>query len=68
MGAIEQDADLVLLLYREEYYKPDKEEAKGKAEVIVAKQRNGPTGHVELAFRSNIMRFENLRYADYASE
>ncbi len=65
-GAIEQDADVVLLLYREEYYKPEKEEAKGKAEVIVAKQRNGPTGHVELTFRSNIMRFENHspRYDD----
>jgi replicative DNA helicase len=59
-GAIEQDADVVLLLYREEYYKPDDEEAKGKAEVIVAKQRNGPTGTAGLVFRSNIMRFENL--------
>jgi replicative DNA helicase len=59
-GAIEQDADLVLLLYREEYYEPDKEEARGKAEVIVAKQRNGPTGSVELAFLSQFMKFENL--------
>lgn len=59
-GAIEQDADLVLLLYREEYYEPKKEEAKGKAEVIVAKQRNGPTGSVELAFFGQHLRFENL--------
>ena len=59
-GAIEQDADLILLLYREEYYKPDKEEARGKAEVIVAKQRNGPTGSVHLQFTPNCMRFENL--------
>ncbi|HVR75233.1 MAG TPA: replicative DNA helicase, partial [Planctomycetota bacterium] len=59
-GAIEQDADLVLLLYREEYYKPEKEEARGKAEVIIAKQRNGPTGSVHLAFLSKYMRFENL--------
>jgi len=59
-GAIEQDADLVLLLYREEYYEPDKEEARGKAEVIVAKQRNGPTGSVELAFLNQFMKFENL--------
>ncbi len=59
-GAIEQDADVVLLLYREEYYKPEKEEAKGKAEVIIAKQRNGPTGAVRLVFRSNIMRFEDM--------
>jgi replicative DNA helicase len=59
-GAIEQDADLVLLLYREEYYKPEKDEAKGKAEVIIAKQRNGPTDSVELAFLSHFVRFENL--------
>jgi len=59
-GAIEQDADLVLLLYREEYYKPDKEEAKGQAEVIIAKQRNGPTGTLQLSFQSKHMRFENL--------
>lgn len=59
-GAIEQDADLVILLYREEYYKPEKEEAKGKAELIIAKQRNGPTGSVELAFLSHFVRFENL--------
>ncbi len=59
-GAIEQDADLVLLLYREEYYYPDKEEVKGKAEAIIAKQRNGPTGTVELTFISHFMRFENL--------
>jgi replicative DNA helicase len=64
-GAIEQDADLVLLLYREEYYSPEKEEAKGKAEVIIAKQRNGPTGSVELTFMSQFMRFENLsRYEE----
>jgi replicative DNA helicase len=59
-GAIEQDADVVLLLYREEYYYPERDEAKGKAEVIIAKQRNGPTGSVQLAFRSQVMRFENL--------
>jgi replicative DNA helicase len=64
-GAIEQDADLVLLLYREEYYYPDRDECKGKTEVIVAKQRNGPTGKVELAFISPYMRFENLaRHAE----
>ncbi len=64
-GAIEQDADLVLLLYREEYYEPEKEEAKGKAEVIIAKQRNGPTGSVQLTFQSQFMRFENLsRYEE----
>jgi replicative DNA helicase len=59
-GAIEQDADLVLLLYRDEYYHPDREDSRGKAEVIVAKQRNGPTGSVELQFTSSFMRFESL--------
>lgn len=59
-GAIEQDADLVLLLYREEYYYPEKEEAKGKAEVIVAKQRHGPTGSVQLTFLGPYLRFENF--------
>ncbi len=59
-GAIEQDADLVVLLYREEYYKRDDQEAKGKAEVIVAKQRNGPTGSVHLAFLGSMLRFEDL--------
>ena len=63
-GAIEQDADLVLLVYREEYYKPDKDEAKGKAEIIVAKQRNGPTGTVPLCFIGQCMRFENLAMHD----
>jgi replicative DNA helicase len=60
-GSIEQDADVVMMLYREEYYVagdvPD--EVKGKATVILAKHRNGPTGQVTLQFRPNIMRFEN---------
>ena len=47
-GSIEQDADVVLLLYREEYYREDSRRERGKAEVIIAKQRNGPTGEVEL--------------------
>ncbi len=65
-GSIEQDADLVLLLLREEYYNPT-EENKGKAEVIIGKQRNGPVGSVYLAFVKELMRFENLsiRKADY---
>jgi len=67
-GAIEQDADLVLLLYREEYYKPEKEEARGKAEVIIAKQRNGPTGSVHLQFTNTCMRFENISQQAYAEE
>ena len=67
-GAIEQDADLVLLLYREEYYNPDKEDVRGKAEVIVAKQRNGPTGSVHLQFTASYMRFENLATPAYAHD
>jgi len=58
-GAIEQDADVVLMLFREEYYGPT-EENKGIAEVIIAKQRNGPTGTVKLAFIKEYTRFETL--------
>ncbi len=58
-GAIEQDADVVVLLYRAEYYKQEDPEAKGKAEAIIAKQRNGPTGTVHLTFRGDVMRFED---------
>ncbi len=59
-GAIEQDADMVLLLHRPEYYEPTDQSLQGKAEVIVAKNRNGATGNVEMAFLKNIMRFANL--------
>jgi len=58
-GAIEQDADVVLMLFREDYYNPS-DENKGVAEVIVAKQRNGPTGTVKLAFIKEYTRFETL--------
>lgn len=58
-GAIEQDADVVVLLLREEYYNPT-EENKGMAEVIIAKQRNGPVGTLKLAFINEFTRFENL--------
>jgi replicative DNA helicase len=58
-GALEQDADVVLMLYREEMYKPDREDLRGLAEMIVAKQRNGPTGTVELAWLSRFGRFES---------
>lgn len=62
-GAIEQDADLVVLLVREEYYNPT-EENKGVAEANIAKQRNGPVGTVKLAFIKEYMRFENLAHVD----
>lgn len=58
-GAIEQDADVVMFLYRDEYYNPDTEE-KGVAEVIIAKQRSGPTGSVKLAWLSQYTKFGNL--------
>lgn len=59
-GSIEQDADVVLFLFREEYYKPQEEGLRGVAEVIIAKQRNGPTGTVKLAFIKEYTRFETL--------
>jgi len=58
-GAIEQDADVVLFLYREEVYKKDDPDLHGKAELIVGKQRNGPTGTVPLVFLKEFTRFEN---------
>lgn len=57
-GSIEQDADVVAFIYREDYYKPDDENA-GVAEIILAKQRNGPIGTVKLAFLKEFTRFEN---------
>ncbi len=58
-GAIEQDADVVALILREEYYSPTPEN-EGIAEVIIAKQRNGPTGNIKMAFIKEYTRFENL--------
>jgi replicative DNA helicase len=59
-GAIEQDADTVLMLYRPEFYEGEDSEHAGMAEVIIAKQRNGPTGTVKLAFVKEYTRFERL--------
>ena len=60
-GAIEQDADVILFIYREEVYSPEKEEAKGRAEIIIGKQRNGPIGRVDLTFLGRFTRFANFQ-------
>ena len=68
-GSIEQDADLVGLLVREEYYADtdeEREELRGKAQLIIAKQRNGPIGDVKLTFLNEFTRFEDR--ADEAEE
>ncbi len=66
-GAIEQDADLVMFVFRQELYIHDKQskeykDVEGRAEIIVAKQRNGPTGMAELTFLKNLSKFENLEH------
>jgi replicative DNA helicase len=66
-GSIEQDADVVAFIHREAYYNRDENgqpdpETEGKAEIIIAKQRNGPTGSVHLAYLSKCTRFENLAF------
>lgn len=60
-GAIEQDADVVMFLYRDEYYHPETED-KNIAEIIIAKQRNGPTGTVKLAWLGQYTKFANLQF------
>lgn len=68
-GAIEQDADVVLMLYREDYYEEDTER-KGVTDIFIRKHRNGPTGHTELAFKKEQMKFvdieKNRKFDEYA--
>jgi replicative DNA helicase len=64
-GALEQDADVILLIYREEFYEPNTTR-KGIADIIIAKQRNGPTGEVQLTFLGQYTKFENYAPESYA--
>ncbi|MBU1186143.1 MAG: replicative DNA helicase [Acidobacteria bacterium] len=67
-GAIEQDADVVIFIYRPEFYNPDDETLKGIAEVNIAKQRNGPTGKIHLAFLNKYARFGDSEYEPPAEQ
>ena len=64
-GAIEQDADTIIFIYRDEYYNAETTSSKGIAELIIAKQRNGPTGKVLTRFTATCTRFDNLAPGDY---
>jgi replicative DNA helicase len=64
-GAIEQDADTIIFIYRDEYYNAETTNAKGIAELLISKQRNGPTGKVLTRFTASCTRFDNLAAGDY---
>ena len=72
-GSIEQDADVVAFIHRDSYYNKDENgeedaDSKNKAEIIIAKQRNGPTGSVHLAYLAECTRFENLAFGEAPGE
>lgn len=60
-GSIEQDADVVMFIYRDDYYNPDTSERPGIAEIAIQKHRNGPTGTVDLFWQSDLATFRNLQ-------
>ena len=64
-GSIEQDADVIMFVYREEVYKPDEHDVKGQADIIIGKHRNGEIGEVPLTFRGEVCRFENRQFRMY---
>ena len=64
-GSIEQDADVIMFIYREEVYKPDEHDVKGQANIIIGKHRNGEIGEVPLTFRGEVCRFENRQFRMY---
>lgn len=66
-GAIEQDADLILMMYRDEYYTKEQSKFKGLAEIVIAKQRMGETGSIFVAFQGEFSRFKNLSHEDQAA-
>lgn len=67
-GAIEQDADTIIFIYRDDYYNPETSDLRGIAELIIAKQRNGPTGKVKVRFAASCTRFDNLEPGDYPDD
>jgi replicative DNA helicase len=65
-GAIEQDADTIMFIYRDYYYFKENQDKRGIAEIIVAKQRNGPTGTFETRYTDSYVRFDNLATEEYS--